>query len=161
MLQSGVLWDEWSGPPHLIKQRKLTFSIACREVPLRSWAAAAGDEGWAGILSEAFVLDEAKPVYIVCPPELDPLPLLDGALRLLAPRIRWRVTFNTYFCGLAAGLACAWRCVIAGTVAADEAARSGALRIDLTGSPTRARHARRRSGERGPADTYCGTIGRR
>jgi hypothetical protein len=131
MTQPGVMLDRWSGPPHSLKPRALTLPASATDLSCPQWKAVTGDAGWAGVLSEAFLLDPAKAAYLICTPEIDLLPLLDEAARLLPPRVRWQVTFSTYFCELFAGLSCAWRCVMAGTNAAKEAAR-GNLVIDLT-----------------------------
>ena len=65
-----------------------------------------GDAGWAGTLAEAFLLDATKPAYIIYPPGVDLLPLINEAIALLPESVRWRVTFSTYFTSLPAGLAC-------------------------------------------------------
>jgi hypothetical protein len=56
------------------------------------------------------------------------------AAALLPPRLRWYLTFNTYFTELPAGLSCAWRCVVADSTAAKDAHRyaTTGLVIDLT-----------------------------
>ena len=104
--------------------------------PCTAWATAAGDAGWAGVLAEAFLLDPSKPAYLIFAPGTEVLPLIAEAIALLPTALRWRVTFNTYFTDLPAGLICTWRCCAAGTAAANEAPRlatSGVV-IDLTKS---------------------------
>ena len=104
--------------------------------PCTAWATAAGDAGWAGVLAEAFLLDPSKPAYLIFAPGAEVLPLIAEAIALLPTALRWRVTFNTYFTDLPAGLICTWRCCAAGTAAANEAPRlatSGVV-IDLTKS---------------------------
>ena len=152
--RADVLQSEWSGEPRLLPppppppppaQREAAASGGggfpdaagvgpAAECP--TWVAVAGDAGWAGVLAEAFLLDPERPAYLTCGARSDPLPLLHEAARLLPPRTRWRLTFSTYFTGLPAGLACAWRCVVAGTPAAADAARQvgrhGGLMIDLS-----------------------------
>ena len=104
--------------------------------PCTAWATAAGDAGWAGVLADAFLLDPSKPAYLIFAPGTEVLPLIAEAIALLPTALRWRVTFNTYFTDLPAGLICTWRCCAAGTAAANEAPRlatSGVV-IDLTKS---------------------------
>jgi hypothetical protein len=134
MAQPGVMVEKWVDPARSLGPRKLalTASLPGAAVSCHRWGIVTGDQGWAGIMGEAFMLDPTRPAHLICLPETDPLPLLDEAIRLLPPRARWQVTFNTYFSELPAGLTCVWRCVTAGTRAASEAARAGGLTIDLT-----------------------------
>ena len=72
--------------------------------------------------------------YLIYSPGTDLLSLIEEAIALLPPSLRWQVTFDTYFTELPVGVTCAWRGVVAGTAAAEEARRWGdrALLIDLT-----------------------------
>jgi hypothetical protein len=61
------------------------------------------------------------------------LQLLGEALALLEPKVRWMVTFNTYFTALPAGLTCAWRCCVPDAYCLREARHARRARIiDLT-----------------------------
>jgi hypothetical protein len=133
LMQPGVMETAWSGEPRVLPAGR---GVPNGENPLRvceTWAALAGDAGWAGALVEAFVLDASKPAYIIYEPGTDLLPLINEAIALLPTHLRWQVTFNTFFDSLPAGLTCTWRCCVAGTPAAEEAGRLAAsgLRIDL------------------------------
>jgi len=101
--------------------------------PCTAWRAPRATRA-GGILAEAFLLDPAKASYLIYPPGFDPLPLLAEATLLLPPRLRWYVTFNTYFTELPAGLICAWRCAVADTPAAKDARRyaTSGIVIDLS-----------------------------
>jgi hypothetical protein len=63
---------------------------------------------------------------------IEPLPLVEEAIRLLPEWARWRATFSTYFLQPVAGIPCAWRFCLDGTPAADAARQSKGLVIDLT-----------------------------
>jgi hypothetical protein len=132
--QPGMMLENWSGAPAFLKPRKLPSASASPEtcVSCQQWEAATGDAGWGGILGENFMVDSLKPAYLIRTPEIDPLPFLQESIRLMPARLRWQVTFNTYFNEVPAGLSCAWRCVMADTPAAESARRSTATVIDLT-----------------------------
>jgi hypothetical protein len=63
---------------------------------------------------------------------VEPLPLVEEAIRLLPEWARWRATFSTYFLQPVAGTPCAWRFCLDGTPAADAARQSKGLVIDIT-----------------------------
>jgi hypothetical protein len=84
-------------------------------------------------LAEAFRDDPEKPAYVTYDPGTDLLPMINDAIGLLVPALRWQVTFGTYFTELPAGLICAWRCVVAGTPAASAARAGKGIALDLSG----------------------------
>ena len=103
-----------------------------------AWEAVTGDAGWAGVLAAtAAAAGPPRVAYVVYDPAAgyDPLSLVGEALALLPPPRRWAVTFATHFTDPPpAGVACHWRCCVAGTPAAREARRhatSGVV-LDLT-----------------------------
>ena len=137
MMQPGVMEGKWTGEPQVLPVGK---TVPDGPNPLRAcqrWAELTGDAGWGGMLAQAFLLDASKPAYILFEPGMDVLPLLNEAIALLPEKVRWRVTFSTYFDSLPAGLTCSWRCCAIGTPGANSArsrATSGVL-IDLTNPP--------------------------
>ncbi len=103
-----------------------------------AWEAFAGDAGWAGVLAgTAGSAGSPRVAYVIYDPAAgyDPLALIGEALALIPPARRWAVTFATHFTDPPpAGMACHWRCCVAGTPAAREARRhatSGVV-LDLT-----------------------------
>ena len=48
------------------------------------------------MLAEAFAGDPNQPIYLLCDPGLDPLPLIAESLALLPVELRWRVTFTEH-----------------------------------------------------------------
>jgi hypothetical protein len=84
------------------------------------------------VLASSFLRDQSKPIHVIYRAGLDPLPLVDEAMRLLPDWVRWRATFSTYFLQPVAGTPCAWRFCLEGTAAADAARQSKGLVIDLT-----------------------------
>lgn len=140
MMQPGVIEKKWEGEPRILPVGKQVPSGPNPLQVCRHWEEMAGDAGLAGMLAQAFILDATKPAYILYEPGMELLPLLNEALTLLPENRRWRVTFNTYFESLPAGLLCNWRCCPVGTPAGQMApsnATSGVL-IDLTRPPQRA-----------------------
>ena len=136
MTRPGVMRASWIGTPMLFDEGPDIPAGTASARICQAWASATGDAGWAGFLAQTFVSDPAKVAWIIYPPTLAALPLIDEAVNLLPPTLRWQVTFNTYFTDLPAGVGCSWRCCVAGTRAADEARRQGGagLLIDLTQS---------------------------
>lgn len=138
MSRPNVLRREWAGEPQRLQARRLTLA------PDDGLAGRSAEEGTEGArrLSEAFLLDPAKPSYVLFEPGTELLPLLAAAMQLIPPALRWQVTFNTHFTEPPAGLTCAWRCVAAGTPAERLARRHappGGVFLDLT--RTADRHA--------------------
>lgn len=88
-------------PPTTAQIRKCTL-----------WESVMGDAGWAGFLAQTYLDTPNKNVYLAYNPEQnkDILPLLHEAMSLLPDDLRWKVTFNTYFVNLPAGMSCTWRC---------------------------------------------------
>ena len=145
MMQPGVMAHEWSGEPRALPPREKLPDKPNLPGECKEWAKVAGDAGWAGRLVEAFLLDASKPAYIIYPPGMDVLPLMNEAIALLPEDERWQVTFNTYFYFTSPPqLTCSWRCCVAGTDAAKAApsnATSGVL-IDLTSKVGKARKSK-------------------
>jgi hypothetical protein len=131
--QAGLFVAAWDEEPRRIAQPR---TLPRGELPARvceAWATATGDAGWAGVLVERLLLDATRPVYLIVPPMIDLLPLFAEATALLPAAARWRATFNTYTSQIDGGPPVAWRGCLAGTPAADAAARAGdGLVLDLT-----------------------------
>ena len=131
--RAGLLRREWSGAPAWIEQAvRVPAPGDASPRPCAAWQAAAGDAGWAGVLASSFLRDQSKPIHVIYGAGVDPLPLVDEAIRLLPDWARWRATFSTYFLQPVAGTPCAWRFCLEGTPAADAARQSKGLLIDLT-----------------------------
>ena len=131
--QPALLRSTWSGAPAWIDapvRVPTTRDISPR--PCAAWQAATGDAGWAGVLASAFLRDQARPIHVIYSAAIEPLPLVEEAIRLLPEWARWRATFSTYFLQPVAGTPCAWRFCLDGTPAADAARQSKGLVIDLT-----------------------------
>lgn len=99
------------------------------------WESVMGDAGWAGYLAQTYIDSPGKNVYIAYNPEQnkDILPLIHEAMQLLPDELRWKVTFNTYFVSLPAGMSCSWRCCPADSDAMRAAKRSPMnIVIDIT-----------------------------
>ncbi len=134
--QPGVLDPAWTGVPRTIPAGRTVPRADDPPAVCDAWAAAAGDPGWAGVLAATAAADAPRVAYLIYDPAAghDPLALLRQAMALLPPARRWPVAFTTYFTDLPAGLACHWRCCVAGTPAAKDARRnatSGVV-LDLT-----------------------------
>ena len=131
--QPALLRNSWSGAPAWIDapvRVPTTRDVGPR--PCVAWQAATGDAGWAGVLASAFLRDQARPIHVIYGAAIEPLPLVEEAIRLLPEWARWRATFSTYFLQPVAGTPCAWRFCLDGTPAADAARQSKGLVIDLT-----------------------------
>ena len=131
--QPALLRNSWSGAPAWIDapvRVPTTRDVGPR--PCAAWQAATGDAGWAGVLASAFLRDQARPIHVIYGAAIEPLPLVEEAIRLLPEWARWRATFSTYFLQPVAGTPCAWRFCLDGTPAADAARQSKGLVIDLT-----------------------------
>jgi len=125
MMQPGMMEEKWTEEPMMLPPRPV--SVAHSELPTGSHAS-----GGATRLANAFIQEPDKAAYIVYEPDAPLLPVLNEAIGLLPPALRWQVTFNTYFAELPAGLSCTWRCVVASTPLAIAARKSKIAVIDLS-----------------------------
>lgn len=131
--QPALLRSSWSGAPAWIDAPvRVPTTRDTGPRPCAAWQAAIGDAGWAGVLASAFLRDQARPIHVIYGAAIEPLPLVEEAIRLLPEWARWRATFSTYFLQPVAGTPCAWRFCLDGTPAADAARQSKGLVIDLT-----------------------------
>ncbi|NBX33091.1 MAG: hypothetical protein EBR07_10280, partial [Planctomycetes bacterium] len=131
--QPALLRSSWSGAPAWIDAPvRVPTTRDTGPRPCAAWQAASGDAGWAGVLASAFLRDQARPIHVIYAAAIEPLPLVEEAIRLLPEWARWRATFSTYFLQPVAGTPCAWRFCLDGTPAADAARQSKGLVIDLT-----------------------------
>jgi hypothetical protein len=131
--QPALLRSEWSGAPAWIDTPvRVPTTRETGPRPCAAWQAATGDAGWAGVLASAFLRDQARPIHVIYGAAIEPLPLVEEAIRLLPEWARWRATFSTYFLQPVAGTPCAWRFCLDGTPAADAARQSKGLIIDIT-----------------------------
>ena len=131
--QPALLRSTWSGAPAWIDTPvRVPTTRDTGPRPCAAWQAATGDAGWAGVLASAFLRDQSRPIHVIYSAAIEPLPLVEEAIRLLPEWARWRATFSTYFLQPVAGTPCAWRFCLDGTPAADAARQSKGLVIDLT-----------------------------
>jgi len=142
----GLVRRAWQGDPAWIEAPvRVPASGPVGPRVCGAWQAAGGDAGWAGAVASAFLRDQGKPIHVVVPAALDPLPLADEVICLLPDWARWRLTFSTYFLQPVAGVPCALRFCLEGTPAADAARQSKSMVLDLVRGPGTApdgRHAR-------------------
>lgn len=96
----GVFTTQWTGDPRtLAPNRRLPITAPQNAAPCHAWEKATGDAGWAGRLLELIDPVLAKPVFIICPNDVDPLILMTEVCNLLPPESRWQVTFSTCYGG--------------------------------------------------------------
>lgn len=67
-------------------------------MPCRRWEELTSDAGWAGQILERW-LSSAQPLYLLYPPRLDALGLVEEMLALVPPADRWKLTFSTVYSG--------------------------------------------------------------
>ena len=133
-LDDGFWCDSWDGDPEELPPRNLPSGQASSTTDFDTWESVFGDAGWAGILGEAAV-NGMKPVSIIVPKADDNIELLNEALQLVPPELRWKLCFSTYFSRLAPGTQCHWRFVLDGTGEARRLrARSLGALVDPVGS---------------------------
>ncbi|MBE6358627.1 MAG: hypothetical protein E7057_05200 [Lentisphaerae bacterium] len=125
-------WGQEAGffaaPPHIP-------AVHAENKVAETWAAYTGDAGWAGVLAHSFLQDRTKPFYIIFDPakHRNILALVNEALLLLEPPLRWEVTFNTYFITSPPGMNCLWRFCTADNEIMQAAIRNPGTRvIDLS-----------------------------
>jgi hypothetical protein len=106
--QAGWMESIWQGEPRLLTaDRPLPTGDASPDA-CPHWKRATGDAGWAGILAQTAY--DQRPAVIIYPLGFDILPLLLEAQQLLAPSVRWQVSFSTYLMKLPPGIECQWQC---------------------------------------------------
>ena len=140
LAQPGFMLDKWNRDPTALPPRpSVPPSVSTRGV-CRAWQQVAGDAGWAGVLAETAANAAGRQAVLVFQPGMEILPLLAESLALLPAKLRWRVSFSTYYTKLPAGVGCQWRCVADGTPEAAAARRrpQAALVIDLFHLPGQA-----------------------
>ena len=139
LLHGNVVRDSWTGDPQRLPKGPPLPKTDRPPAVCATWARHTGDAGWAAALADAFIADKDRPVFLVYPLSAadDVLPLFEEALSLLPPKLRWQVTFNTYFTDLPLGLTCAWRGVVAGSDVLKSVGRGLVIDLlDLRGKPT-------------------------
>lgn len=159
----GFLRTEWQGEPRIVPSRSAPRVSQPPITLCRAWQDLTGDAGWAGVVAESFLADPDRLVLLLFEPGQELLPLFAESLALLPPEARWKVTFSTYFTGLASGTTCLWRGMPADAKEARDSLRFvTALRLDLTagslGCATGGALVDAARGERVPATADPGTI---
>lgn len=134
MGQPGFFDKTWDGVVGVVDSRKSIPQSDSPPRPCIQWETVTGDAGWAGLLAESVLNEDGPPVHIIAPPNLSVLPLLEEAIALLPPELRWSATFSTYYTEqFPADVTVRWRVVLQGT---REAVRASGIRhqlvIDLT-----------------------------
>jgi hypothetical protein len=136
MRQRGLFRTEWLGH---CETPSAGPAIPRGDQPPRvcsAWKNVAGDAGWGGVVAEAVASGGGEPLWIVYPLDSHDwiLEMIDEAISLLSPAMRWRATFSTFAANIPPDVDCKIRCVPAGTNEA-RFAISGGKAIDLTRSP--------------------------
>ena len=124
----------WEEEPQLFSRQAVIAAPTTPPRKAQCWETYSRDGGWAGKLAEQFMEDPRKTAFIIFNPEVhtDTLKLVEEALLLLPPELRWQVTFNTYFNTLPSNMSCNWRFCVADSPALKEARRNpNVLIIDL------------------------------
>ena len=131
--QPGTVVDRWEGEPGLLPtDRPLTQGDSTPRV-CQTWKALMGDAGWAGVLAESAAKRPVRQAVLLFEPGMNTLGLVEEALAILPPRLRWQVTFSTYFTKLPPGIDCKWRFMLRGSPEAKAIRSSGQVTlIDLT-----------------------------
>jgi hypothetical protein len=130
--QPGFMESAWDGEVRLLENGRIPPRGDASPRICEQWAAATGDAGWAGVVTEWFLADPQRSVFLLHEPGVDLLPLFDEAIALLQPERRWELTFSTYAVGIPQGTTCHWRGLVKGSTEAKLARRaSGALVIEL------------------------------
>jgi len=134
MSQPGLFDEAWDGVVGVVDGRKPIPRQDCVPRPCARWQEAAGDAGWAGFLAESALDASGPPIHIIVPLQVPLLPLLEEAVALLPPEMRWSATFSTFYSEqFPADVGVRWRVVFEGT---REAVRAAGIRhqpvINLT-----------------------------
>ena len=121
----------WNQKPVILPAGKKLPAFTSQPRICEQWAKLTGDAGWGGILAETALTK--RPVSIIFRPGMTMLPLIDEALALQPPEVRWQVSFSTYCCNLPGGTGCQWKCILAGSPEmAQVKSTPNTLVIDLT-----------------------------
>jgi len=121
----------WNRKPVILPVSKKLPAISSQPRVCEQWAKLTGDAGWGGILAETALTK--RPVSIIFRPGMAMLPLVDEALALLPPEVRWQVSFSTYCCNLPNGTGCQWKGILTGSPEMSQAKSTATtLVIDLT-----------------------------
>jgi GTPase-associated protein 1, N-terminal domain type 2/GTPase-associated protein 1, middle domain len=129
--QPGFMESRWDGKTRWLDSGRPVPAGTEPSAPCSVWAEVTGDAGWAGVLAENWLAGGTS--YLVFDLGTDVLRLIREALVLMPAERRWEATFSTYYTGLPTGVPCACRCVLKGSLEADQAARlPNALVINLT-----------------------------
>lgn len=123
MSQPGFFDEAWDGTVGIVDSRKPIARHDRPPAPCERWQQAAGDAGWAGVLAESAIQTAMAPAHVIVPADVSALPLLEEALALLPPEVRWSTTFSTLFTDqFPADVSLRWRVLIDGTREAARAA---------------------------------------
>lgn len=127
--QQGVMQESWDGQCRNTPQGPSLPSGHLETKVCTGWQRLAGDPGWAGVLAEAWMNPQQKPLTVVFPLEHrdQSLALLREATALLRPSERWRATFCTYVTQLPPDVKCQVRFVVAGSPDAIKAKARGVV----------------------------------
>jgi hypothetical protein len=96
------------------------------------WKEITHDADWGGMLAET-AKDGRSSATLLVSPIMNSLTLWGESLALLPPKLRWQVTWTTYYTRFPSGISCQWKCLIADSSAPPPLpAPSDMLMIDLT-----------------------------
>ena len=140
LLQEQLFKDaSWQIETGYIMQQKAIPETTRSTIRCNTWERVCGDAGWGGFLAQSFLDNPRRNVYIVFDPlkHKNMIELIHEAINLLPQKMRWQVSFSTFFETLPAGVNCVWRCCTADSKNLLAARRSPLnLIIDLEKLPT-------------------------
>jgi hypothetical protein len=130
---SGFMEATWEGEPRVVGLGRKPPRLEAPAAICRTWEKVTGDAGWAGVLAETAVAGPSRVATVIFQPGMDTLALVAEALALLPDKLRWQVTFSTYYTKLPPEVQCQWRFALQGSPEAKAAQRSPQMvTIDLT-----------------------------
>jgi hypothetical protein len=132
LLEPGLMRNAWNGKCLTVSAPNLpVLEVVPQKCEI--WENTTGDAGWGGVVADAWIRPQPKPVFIIFSVEQSRilLSLLAESIALLPIHLRWQATFGTYITSLPPDVDCKVRCVIAGSDEARMATARGTI-IDLT-----------------------------
>ena len=124
--QPGFMRSQWDGACKTLPAGPSVPQADQSPAICQTWQSTMGDAGWGGVVADAFISNNPKPLWIVYKLEQSGmlLKLINEAIALLPPHERWRATFSTYVTNLPPEADCKVRCVLEGS----EEARQSSVR---------------------------------
>lgn len=109
----GLFVEKWNeGPKYFDNPISMPDTLEI-DAPCYEWERVAGDRGWAGVIASTAL--SCQNAVLVVDERIDALRLFRESLALLQPRVRWNVTFSTYYTKMHPGVRCQWKAVMKGS----------------------------------------------